>query len=523
MNHSFCLVWSAVRGAWAVVSELAKSHAKSSTVIVVLATSYLPIQVQAVLISSGTVFTQDTQVGHLSSTEVTEFEAGGFFVVASTNFAALKANGMGAMIDLGGGTYDLSTLSGLDAAIESQGNFNNGIIDLSKASKVTLSTAHRAGLQASKGGNIQISNLDLTHNDSIEMNNVASVVSQDLGSKISINKAKIESSTSGTGIKSLDSGEVVINELTYTSTNTHPALLVTGGDTGQMSIGSLTGTKSSISNAGGNLVTVNANGAKLTLNNIDATGNTSHEAILVDLMGGSLTTVNEATIKNNGTGTVISLSGTGTTLNLTDSSLEGNTINMGSFMRELIDISTGSMATINKGTIKNNGKGMAIDTHDAGALALIDSSVESRGLGLNLGSGATAMLNNSTITSVDNGISVSIAGILNLKDSAITTTGAGKTAVIQGSLGNQLNLEGNNVFIALGNNAKALSINTGVVSVSDGVNINLSTTDGTAWSMSNSTLRATETGQANYTINTKDGNVPAIQFVEKTVVQLGSL
>jgi hypothetical protein len=29
MNQSYRLVWSAVRGAWAVVSELTKSHAKS--------------------------------------------------------------------------------------------------------------------------------------------------------------------------------------------------------------------------------------------------------------------------------------------------------------------------------------------------------------------------------------------------------------------------------------------------------------------------------------------------------------
>ncbi len=43
MNQSYRLVWSAVRGAWTAVSELAKSHAKSGAAItVVAATAAMP-------------------------------------------------------------------------------------------------------------------------------------------------------------------------------------------------------------------------------------------------------------------------------------------------------------------------------------------------------------------------------------------------------------------------------------------------------------------------------------------------
>ncbi len=79
-----------------------------------------------------------------------EFKAGGIFGVTSNGFAVLKANGTGSMVDLGGGIYNLTTGAGELAAIESQGNGGNGLIDLSLASKVTLTTGHRMGFKLAR-------------------------------------------------------------------------------------------------------------------------------------------------------------------------------------------------------------------------------------------------------------------------------------------------------------------------------------------------------------------------------------
>ncbi len=49
MNQSYRLVWSTVRGAWAVVSELAKSHAKSGAAMVVVAAATAAMPAQAVV------------------------------------------------------------------------------------------------------------------------------------------------------------------------------------------------------------------------------------------------------------------------------------------------------------------------------------------------------------------------------------------------------------------------------------------------------------------------------------------
>ena len=283
MNQSYRLVWSAVRGAWAVVSELTKSHAKSVVMASVVIAAVVPMQVQAVLISSGDLSVQDLKVGHLASTGVTEFEVGGTFGMASTNFAVLRASGVGSMVDLGGGTYHLSTASGSEAAIESLGDLGKGGIDFSKANKVILTTGQRAGLEASKGGHIQLSELDLTHSHSSGMANVASILSQDEGSVITLRKAKIENSTSGVGIESLNGGEIIINELAYASTNAHSGLLLTGTKNSQMTIGSLTGAQSRISNGNGNLITVNAKAATLMLNHIEVTGNAANTTKLMHM------------------------------------------------------------------------------------------------------------------------------------------------------------------------------------------------------------------------------------------------
>jgi hypothetical protein len=145
------------------------------------------------------------------------------------------------MVDLGGGIYNLKTGAGNFAAIESNGIGGNALIDLSLAKKVNLTTGHRTVLQAYEGGNLQVSDLDLTH--TYTGTEAASILSQNSGSKITITKAKVteNSSSSGAGIKSLDGGEITIKELSYTSTNANPALLITGTGQSKMSIGSLTG------------------------------------------------------------------------------------------------------------------------------------------------------------------------------------------------------------------------------------------------------------------------------------------
>jgi hypothetical protein len=131
--------------------------------------------------------------------------------------------------------------------------------------------------------------------------------------------------------------------------------------------------------------------------------------------------------------------------------------------------------------------------------------------------------NNSTIASADNGIAVSIAGTLNLTDSKVSTTGEFQTAVVQGGLGNQLNLAGNNTLIALGKGARGLVIHTGTATVADGANTTILTTDDMAWLMDAAILSSTENAQVSYMINTGEGDVAAIQFTDKSVIQLGAL
>ncbi len=63
MNQSHRLIWSAVRGAWIIVSELAKSHAKSGVAMLIIATATLAMPAQAVLIETGDITVTDPNWG----------------------------------------------------------------------------------------------------------------------------------------------------------------------------------------------------------------------------------------------------------------------------------------------------------------------------------------------------------------------------------------------------------------------------------------------------------------------------
>ncbi len=86
MNQSYRLVWSAVRGAWAVVSELAKSHAKSGAAMVVVAAATAAMPAQAVVVDNS--FDLNTTGDKISveaddSFPLVQFKAGQTFTLGS--------------------------------------------------------------------------------------------------------------------------------------------------------------------------------------------------------------------------------------------------------------------------------------------------------------------------------------------------------------------------------------------------------------------------------------------------------
>jgi hypothetical protein len=74
MNQSYRLVWSAVRGAWAVVSELAKSHAKSGAAMVVVAAATAAMPAQAVVIDSSQDLNSTGAAGSVQASSSVGFE-----------------------------------------------------------------------------------------------------------------------------------------------------------------------------------------------------------------------------------------------------------------------------------------------------------------------------------------------------------------------------------------------------------------------------------------------------------------
>ena len=175
MNLSYRLVWSAVRKAWIVVSELAKSHAKSGALVVATTAAFAantqaaPPQ-EAVGSNQVTNVVSDTYEGIDSEVGIRAekggtiiFDTNGDFYVNTTDSAALKAQTGGTIKEngSGGGTYALTTGAGNVAAIESS---DYSTINLSTATLVQLTTEQKMGVSASESSTINISHLEMNQN-----------------------------------------------------------------------------------------------------------------------------------------------------------------------------------------------------------------------------------------------------------------------------------------------------------------------------------------------------------------------
>jgi outer membrane autotransporter protein len=174
MNLSYRLVWSAVRKAWIVVSELAKSHTKSGVVLLATAALSAPAQAAGPISADGagtvTNVASDTYTGANTQVGVRAedggsivFDEAGQFVIETTDSAALKANRYGSIAEAGngGGTYTITTTAGPYAAIEASGNSS---IDLSTAYLIDLTTQQKNAVYAGGGSSIEMSHLVINQN-----------------------------------------------------------------------------------------------------------------------------------------------------------------------------------------------------------------------------------------------------------------------------------------------------------------------------------------------------------------------
>jgi hypothetical protein len=92
MNQSYRLIWSGVRGAWAVASELAKSHAKSGSVMITVAAASAAMPAQARVISSDNGLTVTGKAGSVvanfdSGIGIAEFNAEGQTFTFSSEYS----------------------------------------------------------------------------------------------------------------------------------------------------------------------------------------------------------------------------------------------------------------------------------------------------------------------------------------------------------------------------------------------------------------------------------------------------
>ncbi len=212
MNLSYRLVWSAVRKAWIVVSELAKSHAKSGAVLLATAALSAPAQAAApvsadgieVTVTSDTYEAGNSGVGVLATNGGTiTFAEGGTFNVNSTDFATMKATGNSTIKEegTGGGTYVLNTGAGPNGAIEAT---YGSSIDLSTATLVDLTTQHRIGIYAGGDSSIEMSHLVIHQN--YAGTGGAAILAYD---QSTVTVAKLDVTTNQVALQSSGEGSVI--------------------------------------------------------------------------------------------------------------------------------------------------------------------------------------------------------------------------------------------------------------------------------------------------------------------------
>ncbi len=279
MNQSYRLVWSAVRGAWAVVSELAKSHAKSGAAMVVVAAATAAMPAQAVLVLDSTMDLNSTgAIGSVQAAsgvgndQLVEFAEGETFTFSSENFL-LNAFDVGSKITEegdGDGIYNFtktdSTQTGF-AGIQANGG---GVIDLSNAKKINYTSAAKANfidasglaIFATNNSSIKLSDLTLSYintgNASTSFD--APAIKAQSNSQISI--AKLELTTNENGLTAQGAGSRIEIGGGLITANATSAQAATSFDQGEIV---LINTDIEMSGDGAKAVVISDNGGRATI------------------------------------------------------------------------------------------------------------------------------------------------------------------------------------------------------------------------------------------------------------------
>ena len=226
MNQSYRLVWSAVRGAWAVVSELAKSHAKSGAAMVVVAAATAAMPAQAVVVEPTnpglvtTGFVGSVVANKTTGNTLLQFQKDGTFVISS-DVVPILASGQGYKVEEeaggNGGTYTISKNDSAYTGIAGIQASDGGVIDLSNAKKITYNSKTRLGftpdasqiaILAGGASTIKLSDLTLNHNSVGVSFESIPVIRAESGSQIEIAKLTLTTNAKA-GLNSTDAGSLV--------------------------------------------------------------------------------------------------------------------------------------------------------------------------------------------------------------------------------------------------------------------------------------------------------------------------
>ena len=175
MNKSYRLVWSSVRSAWTVVSELAKAHVKSGAAVVLIsaasfcAASGLAVQGGEVMELTGENLVVSGLgpsyavyiIGHPTTgkTSTLLFKSPTTISISSESYAAIRADN-GIMKDNGAnGNYTIMSTTNYAAGATIEA-YNGSNIDLSSAAKITMTSSHARLILADNSTN-SLSNLQL--------------------------------------------------------------------------------------------------------------------------------------------------------------------------------------------------------------------------------------------------------------------------------------------------------------------------------------------------------------------------
>jgi hypothetical protein len=451
MNQSYRLVWSAVRGAWTAVSELAKSHAKSGTVIAVVAAATVAAPVQAVTggvpkLAPGEQLAQGTVTGDLIQTasgahaidalNVPIFDAltgmpiapvrfsGTNFNISSIDVAAIRASGVNAkIVELNtGATYNISTGNGVSGLLDSPVILtqSGGSLDLTSAKLINVTSNFYSVLYARDVSRMDLSNV-VINQTSLAPNGRAIAVEN--GSYIGIKHLDLT-----TNVKGIDA---------FSGSSQGVAAVLDIGAVDKQSLIKATGTA------------VDSYGyAKVNLLNtaISTTGNGAKGVNVYQ--GGEVTMTDNSSISTTGANAVgLSVDGTG--------SYTDPTVGITSLI---------STANLNKTSITTTGeKAEGISIRNYGQVNLTDSSVTTEGdesHGIFAVGGNVSVLNSNIITTGAGSAGVKLwpSGNATLTGANIRTEGDYSPGV-QASIGSWiLTITGNTQIETFGKSSEGVSL-----------------------------------------------------------------